>query len=232
MLNRDAIRSGAYLESFDSLPAELLWTQQRIEQSLAETLAQRPDDASDVWVFAYGSLMWNPLAAIEHREVAVLDGWHRSFCMRIVAARGSPQNPGRMLSLEPGGSTQGIALRLPPLLADEELRIIWIREMVTGAYRPAWARVRLADGTVTHAIAFVANPAHPHHEADSRPSCVAPLIARAAGSFGSNAEYVFRLQQALAEHALTDAYIDELTRRLSLLAQRHEPTRAHPDAER
>jgi cation transport protein ChaC len=213
MLNRHAIRSGAYLESFDSLPSELLWTQARIDASLAQTLRQRPH-ADDVWVFAYGSLMWNPISDFDSRRIATLHGWHRSFCIRMIAGRGTPEQPGRMLSLEAGGSTQGVALRLPGATLEEELRILWIREMVTGAYRPTWAALTLDDGTQLSAIAFVAEPGGLQYESDARASAIAPSMAVATGLFGTNAEYVFKLQSALADCGLNDPYIDELAAEL------------------
>ncbi|CAD6533349.1 Glutathione-specific gamma-glutamylcyclotransferase [Paraburkholderia hiiakae] len=214
MLNRDAIRSGAFLESFNFLPPGLLWTQARIDQSLAETLAKRPAEA-DVWVFAYGSLMWNPLSRFDARVSATLHGWHRSFCIRLVAGRATPQRPGRMLALEPGGHTEGVALRLAAATLDEELRILWTREMLTGAYTPAWTTLTLATGETRHALAFVANECPQQYEADSTPATIARQIAQAQGPLGTNAEYVFRLRQALADCALTDTYIEEVAQALA-----------------
>lgn len=214
MLNRDAICSGAYLESFDSLPKDILWTQARIDQSLKETMALRPTN-HDVWVFAYGSLMWNPISRYDERVIATLHGWHRSFSLRAVAGRGTPERPGRMLSLEPGGSTEGVVLRIPEATLDDEMRILWIREMVTGAYAPTWAPVTFRSGEEGYAVVFVADPLHAHYEADTRPASIAPLIAAASGMFGSNTEYVFKLQRALAECEMEDAYIDELAAELA-----------------
>ncbi|WCM24461.1 gamma-glutamylcyclotransferase [Paraburkholderia bryophila] len=216
MLNRNAISSGAYLESFDSLPKEMLWTQERIDASLAQTLQQRPDDG-EVWVFAYGSLMWNPISDFDCRRIATLHGWHRSFCIRLIAGRATPGQPGRMLALEPGGSTQGVALRLCGETLAEELRILWIREMVTGAYRPTWAPVTLEDGTQVQAIAFVAEPLDRQYEGDARASAISASMALATGPFGTNAEYVFKLQTALDDCGLNDTYIDELAAELTRL---------------
>jgi cation transport protein ChaC len=217
MLNRNAISSGAYLESFGSLPREMLWTQSQIDASLAHTMRQRPHDG-DVWVFAYGSLMWNPISDFDSRRIATLHGWHRSFCIRLIAGRGTPEQPGRMLSLEPGGCTQGVALRLCAATLDEELRILWIREMVTGAYRPTWAPVTLDDGTQVSAIAFVAEPDDLQYEGDARAAAIAPLMAVATGLFGTNAEYVFKLHSALTECGLNDPYIDELAAELARIS--------------
>ncbi|SAL52649.1 ChaC-like protein [Caballeronia peredens] len=216
MLNRSVISSGAYLESFDSLPPDILWTQSQIDHSLADTMTRRPEQ-TDLWVFAYGSLMWNPISEYDCRVTATLDNWHRSFCIRLLAGRGSPRNPGRMLSLEPGGSTDGVALRIPEANLTEELRILWIREMVTGAYTPTWAPVRFKSGGEAMALVFVANPLQAQFDADSRPKSIAPLIAAASGSLGKNSEYVFRLKRALIDCGMTDGYIDELARELTSL---------------
>ena len=217
MLNRDAICSGAFLRSFASLPENMLWTQAQIDESLEKTIACRPNaaDSPDVWVFAYGSLMWNPVCRFEERVIATVDGYHRSFCIRIIAGRASPKRPGRMLSLEPGGTTEGVVLRMPRDTLAEELRILWIREMVTGAYTPTWAPFTTRDGSTGHAIAFLANPAQVQYEADTRPVVIAPLMANTAGPIGTNAEYVFNLQRALADCNMKDGYIDALVHELS-----------------
>jgi glutathione-specific gamma-glutamylcyclotransferase len=117
MITRKSIQSGIYLQSFASCPGEVLWTQEKIDVSLSETLQSRPADG-EIWLFGYGSLIWNPLFEYDAREVATLHGWHRSFCLRAIAGRGSPDAPGRMLSLEPGGFTRGVALRLPEVGLD------------------------------------------------------------------------------------------------------------------
>ena len=155
MLTRQAIDSGEYLEHFVSLPN--LWTTDRIERSLAETMKSKPAQTDEVWIFAYGSLMWNPMLQFDQRQVATLHGWHRSFCLHMDVGRGSPELPGRMLALESGGHTQGFALKLCPSTMADELRRVWIREMVLGSYRPVWAPVTLDDGTETQAIAFTAD---------------------------------------------------------------------------
>ena len=216
MVTRQAIDSGEYLDHFESIPS--FWTVDRIERSLAETMRAKPAEVSDIRIFAYGSLMWNPMVHFEQRQIATLRGWHRSFCLHMNIGRASPQTPGRMLALEPGGHTRGVALKLSPSTVAEELRLVWIREMVLGSYAPIWAPVLLDDGTMTHAIAFAADASGEQYTRDSRISTIAPLVANAAGKFGSNAEYVFKLQTSLDENGLHDAYIAALAgevRRLS-----------------
>lgn len=225
LLTRELVGSDAYLTHFDGLPREILWSRERIEHSLTETMRARPP-SSDVWIFGYGSLIWNPLLHFDSRQCASLGGWHRSFCLRMIAGRGSAQAPGRMLALEPGGATSGVAFRLAELTIKEELRLVWAREMPTGVYRPIWSAITLANGKAAMAITFVADPTHPLHEKDTRVATVAPLIATASGSLGSNADYVFRLRSALTANGVTDAYVDRLADEVARLS----PTTSAPTA--
>jgi cation transport protein ChaC len=219
MLEKEFILSGAYVKAFSDLPVDMLLDQRALDASLAKTLESRPAD-DELWIFGYGSLIWNPLLEYDAREIATLNGWHRSFCLRTVTARGSAQMPGRMLSLEPGGVARGVALRLPAEKLDEELHVLWRREMVTGAYTPTWADVELANGERIFALTFVANPAHRHHEPDTRVAHIAPSMARASGLIGTNADYVFKLQAALLDYGIQDQHINELATALRhLLSQ-------------
>lgn len=213
MLDREKLGNGTFLSAFRDAPGIEWWTEERIEASMHDMLARRPL-GKPVWLFAYGSLIWNPLFYFVESCPASLEGWRRSFCIRLVIARGSVERPGRMMSLASGGLTDGLALCLDEQTLGQELRLIWLREMVGGAYRPDWAVITLADGRTVQAIIFTANPASALHEADDRVATVAPLIASARGPLGSNRDYVLQLDAALQEHDIEDAYIRELAGRL------------------
>ncbi|WP_429260082.1 gamma-glutamylcyclotransferase [Paraburkholderia sp. GAS334] len=201
--------SGRYLEHFASIPKHVRWTAAQIERSMRDTINARPG-AGDLWVFAYGSLIWNPVCRFETRRKATLDGWHRSFCLRTIAGRSSPRSPGRMLSLESVGKTEGIALRLPVYALEEELPLLWVREMPTGAYQPIWAPIAMEDGTCPTALIFVANQNHHLYEPNASVASVAAFIASAYGPLGTNAEYLFKLKESLAAWNIADSYIDDL----------------------
>lgn len=226
MLTKQTIDSGAYIENFRSMPG--LWSTEQIEQSLADTLSSQPDNEPGVWVFAYGSLMWNPMVTFDRRVVATLHDWHRSFCLEMVIGRGSADLPGRMLALEAGGQTNGVALRLSGKTMREDLKGLWIREMVLGSYRPTWARVTLDGGVQSHAIVFIANEMSVQYRTDSSVATIAPLIAAASGAIGSNAEYVVRLREALSHCNLADDYVEALA--AELLRYRAKEPCVHPDA--
>ena len=125
------------------------------EISKKKTLAQIPD-GSDIWLFGYGSLMWNPTIEYDKRVPARVYGYHRQFCLWTHMGRGTPERPGLMLALQSGGSCDGFAYKVNKSHADEELSIVWNREMVSGAYVPRIVTLHTADGPVP-GIAFVIN---------------------------------------------------------------------------
>ncbi|SPA25466.1 Cation transport protein ChaC [Cupriavidus taiwanensis] len=190
------------------MPTELEWTDTQLRQSLDATLEARPD--GPIWVFAYGSLIWNPLLEFAAQDIATLDGWHRSFCLRTIAARGTPKHPGRVLGLEPRGTTQGVAYRLPEEQFQSELRMLWAREMGSGVYRPTWGRLVLGSGEVASGIAFVVNTNQALYEADTSAPTVIARAAKAVGAFGSNTDYILKLADALHARGLSDPYVSEI----------------------
>src|SRR5690349_22308007 len=99
-------------------------TDEQLSASLTETLAKKPKGAG-WWVFAYGSLLWNPVFPVAEMRVAKLHGFHRRFCLWSLASRGTPECPGLVLGLERGGACRGVALRLPGRLAFDELLLLW-----------------------------------------------------------------------------------------------------------
>ncbi|NMG17599.1 gamma-glutamylcyclotransferase [Aromatoleum bremense] len=207
ILTRKNLIDGSFRGSLD-MPSHLSRSDADLDRSLDEILQARPDGA--IWVFAYGSLIWNPLLAFAEQCTATLDGWHRSFCVRSISGRGRLEWPGRVLALEPDGQVQGVALRLNDDQAAAELRLLWTREMGSGVYRPLWSQVTLGDGREVAAIVFVVNPEQPLYEPDATVATVARIVVEAAGVFGRNADYLHALDAALADRGLRDPYIDAI----------------------
>ncbi|WP_269494867.1 gamma-glutamylcyclotransferase [Castellaniella sp. S9] len=214
MLDRKSLGDGTFLNAFKDAPGIEWWPDERIETSMQGMLAKRVP-GEPVWIFAYGSLIWNPLFRFVESCPATLPGWRRSFCIRLLIGRACQRQPGRMMSLVAGGATDGLALRLDEKTLEQELRIVWRREMVGGAYRPDWAPVTLGDGRIVRAIIFSADPGSVLHEIDDDVETIAPFIASAKGPLGSNRDYVLQLDAALRRHRITDGYIRELAELLS-----------------
>jgi glutathione-specific gamma-glutamylcyclotransferase len=225
VLSRAILGNGEYRKLL-ALPDHLSLSDAEIEASLKATFDARPDGA--IWIFGYGSLMWNPTVEFECREVATLLGWHRSFCLRSISARGSASRPGRMVSLETGGLTQGVAFRLREDDVASELRLLWAREMPSGSYCPLWVPVQLASGPTVMAIAFVANPEHPSHDADASVETVARSVAVAVGVVGSNAEYVQAIEQTLAGLNIHDPYVSAIAQAVKALSADKSTPRDSP----
>ena len=184
-------------------------TDEQLSASLTATLATRPKGAG-WWVFGYGSLLWNPLFPVAEARAAKVHGLHRRFCLRSLASRGTPERPGLVLALEPGGACQGVAYRLPAPLALDELHLLWRREMVVGAYRPRWVRLQSGDRHLV-AVTFVVKRDHVQY-AKLAPTEEAAIIADACGVFGSSCDYLMRTRAALAAHGIVDRYLENLAR--------------------
>ena len=182
------------------------------EASLRGILSQH-EPGSDVWVFGYGSLVWNPLVHHEERRVARMHGFHRSFCLWSHVNRGSLQKPGLVLGLDVGGSCRGVAFRIAQRRAAEELRLLWRREMVLGVYSPRWATVETASDTIK-AIAFFANRDHANYAGKLPLETVIKTLVSARGQLGTPAEYLLETVRGLVEHGVRDAYLFELRKRL------------------
>ena len=126
-----------------------------------------------------------------------------------------------MLALKEGGTTTGLAFRLPDDRLHEELELLWKREMVTGCYLPSWRELTLNDGRQVTALVFVMDPRHPLYESDTCTRTIAPLIARASGPLGTNAQYLFSLAQELNRRGMEDAALTDLAEQVRELQVCH-----------
>jgi cation transport protein ChaC len=198
---RDHIRDGLFEEI--GLEAERLGlmrccTDEERAESRARMLAGVGAD-EDVWIFGYGSLMWNPAFHYAERRPGLIRGWHRSFCLWTPMGRGTPDNPGLVLGLDRGGSCRGIAYRIAARDRDTELQLLWQREMVADGYNSRWVTVRGEAGDV-RAITWVINPKGDRYAGKLPMETLARTLTTAAGRLGSNRDYLEN----------TVAHLDEL----------------------
>lgn len=185
-------------------------TDAELDASLAATLATH-DPGEDVELFAYGSLIWNPVVHCAAQTRAVVHGWHRKFCLHLTSGRGSPEQPGLMLALDRGGACVGVSLRIPAAIVREELALVWRREMFTGSYDARWLHGRVGDAPA-RLLTFVANRAHPRYIGNLDEARIVRRIASARGHLGSNREYLEQTVAALRARGLRDANMQRLLR--------------------
>jgi cation transport protein ChaC len=170
----------------------------------------------DLWVFGYGSLMWNPDFAHDHACSAMVRGYHRAFCIYSVRHRGTYEKPGLVLGLNRGGACRGIAYRVPANEVAGVIDVLWAREMPRAAYVPRSVRLALPDKTVD-ALAFVANKQHEHYAGDLAFDDTAKLIAGGCGQRGLNTEYLGNTLRHLDQLGVPDHRLRRLYRRVLAL---------------
>jgi cation transport protein ChaC len=177
-------------------------------ESLRKMLS-RCGPADDVWLFGYGSLMWNPAIEYAERACAFLRGYHRRFALWTPLGRGTPDRPGLTLALERGGSCHGIAFRIEAAKVQMELGIVWSREMLSGAYHPRWVKLETAKGPI-EAITFVINPTHERYAGRLPADRVAETLASAEGRLGTCREYLENTVAHLSEVGIEDSHMAQL----------------------
>jgi cation transport protein ChaC len=172
----------------------------------------------ELWVFGYGSLIWQPGFDFAERRRATLHGYRRAFCMTSIVYRGTPEAPGLVLALDrdPQGSCAGVAYRIASPAEETTLAYLRERELVSYAYEEARLPVTLAGGETVEALAYVSNPAHAQYCALSL-EAQADVIARAAGPKGPNADYLMRTVAGLEALGLHDP---ELVRLAAMVRSR------------
>jgi cation transport protein ChaC len=215
MITREALLDGSFMAAVRAtveragVPA-CLRSDVEIEAALTDALLARPD-TPDLWVFCYGSLMWNPAFRYAERRSAILRQWHRRFCIWTPLGRGSPERPGLTLGLEPGGSTEGIAYRLPAGEAQTELMLVFLREMLSDIYDARWVGIDTTDGPV-HAISFVVNPHQDRYAGVLTDEHIADVISSAQGALGTCADYLWQTMAHLEELGLRDTGLEQISR--------------------
>ena len=212
-LTREAILDGSIRDYIFRDPElrRLVLSDEERDASLRATLGAAP--ARDVWVFGYGSLIWNPAFHFVEKHTARINGYHRRFCLWTQLGRGSPENPGLMLGLERGGACRGVMYRIAPDAVETELDILWRREMFTGAYRPTWVTARSGD-TVVPAVTFVINHDNARYAGRLSEETIVRHVATATGPMGPCRDYLFETVEHLAALGIRDVRLEAMARKV------------------
>lgn len=154
-------------------------------------IAEQP---GDIWVFAYGSLMWNPQFDHLGMAPALLRGYHRAFCVYSHVWRGTRARPGLVLGLDSGGSCKGQVFLVAAAGASDVIGYLDRRERVTEVYlrRSVPIKVTPAEGDPIRvmAYAYVVDRGHHQYAGKLPPDQAAALILQGRGKSGANHEYL------------------------------------------
>ena len=158
----------------------------------------------DLWVFAYGSLMWDPAFHFLEVRRAHLTGYSRRFILKdIFGARGTRERPGLMAALDAGDACSGLAFRIAADIVERETEILWSREKIGPAYQPRLVTVETDHGAI-RALAFIAN----HEAASVCPELTVDeqshYIATGVGFRGSSREYLVNIIEHFALLGIED----------------------------
>lgn len=169
-----------------------------------------------LWVFGYGSLLWDPGFEVAETRIATLHGYARSFCMRSIHHRGSVQDPGLVLALDEqtGAHCQGLALAAAPGTEDATLAYLRERELISSAYLEKRLEIECAQGTRFQALAYVIDPDHVQYCGGLPLEEQAQIIATAHGGRGPNRDYLFNTAAHLTQIGLSDPDLDWLCDRV------------------
>lgn len=189
-----------------------LWTDAQLAASREAALADW-DGRSDLWLFGYGSLIWNPGLPTLEAVRARVHGYHRGLYLWSRVNRGTPEQPGLVLALDRGGSCSGMAFRLAGADAAEHLEVLWRREMAMGSYRPAWLPCTFADGRRVEALAFVMRREASSYTGKLPDPVVRTVLGCASGRYGTTLDYVSRTVEALRESGMPDRALEALLKR-------------------
>jgi len=166
---------------------------------------------SDLWVFAYASLIWRPDFAVAEQRAARVHGWHRALKMWSRVNRGTPDCPGLVFALLSGGSCQGSVLRVDRAAGAGVLRQLWEREMVSGVYDPKWLDCRTSTGPV-RALAFTLSRQSPNFTGELPARRYNEIFSDSCGRYGTTLEYAQQTLHTLQQHGIKDHALRQLLR--------------------
>ena len=199
------------------------WRLPDAERSRRAVLAGQ--DGEDLWVFGYGSLMWNPGIHFQEVRRASLDGFARRFALATTIGRGTTNCPGLVLTLLPcAGVCHGLAFRIHHTLVEAESRLLWRREMIRGGYCPALLPLDTPQGRIEALVLT----AHPQYRGELSLEDTAAIIASACGSIGSNRAYLDQLDEQLDLLGIEDDHV----RALSAMVRREAAKALHETGNR
>jgi cation transport protein ChaC len=166
---------------------------------------------ADLWVFGYGSLMWRPDFPYLEARPAILEGYHRSFCVYSRYWRGTPERPGLVLGLTPGGVCRGLVFRVSAAEREAVVAYLNDRELGTYAYVPKHLPIAI-DGRPVEAYTFVADQDHRHYAGDLALSEAAHIIMEAEGVAGLNRDYLINTVRELEANGFVEPALHALLR--------------------
>jgi glutathione-specific gamma-glutamylcyclotransferase len=170
----------------------------------------------DLWVFAYGSLMWHPGFSAVEQVPARLVGAHRALCVWSHVHRGTPERPGLVLGLDFGGTCRGLAFRVARAEREATLAYLRAREQVTSVYRECVRSITLLGQPErrVQAVCYMVDRGHPQYAGRLDPVAMLHHVRQGHGRSGANRDYLLSTVEALEMLGCRDRELHRLAERL------------------
>jgi len=178
---------------------------------MLEAVTREWGGQDDLWIFAYASLIWRPEFEFSEERFATIYGYHRALKMWSHVNRGTPECPGLVFGLLPGGSCKGVAFRLPRAHAMAILPHLWAREMPNGVYDPKWLRCQTTLGDF-RALAFTLSKRSPSHTGVLSEDTYRQIFSSSRGRYGSTRDYAQMTYDKLRTLGIHDRALGKLLR--------------------
>ena len=174
-------------------------------------------DNKDLWVFAYGSLMWRPGFSYRERVPARLIGLHRALCVFSFVHRGTPERPGLVLGLDRGGMCRGIAYRVAAAARAETLHYLRAREQVTTVYVETMRQIELEERARRRvgAVCYIVDRSHVQYAGRLTLAESLHHVRQGHGQSGANRDYVLETVRALEALGYRESDLHLLAERLA-----------------
>lgn len=176
----------------------------------------RFDGHAEIWLFGYGSLIWKADFDFIERRPAHIHGWSRRFWQGSHDHRGTPEAPGRVLTLvrDAGAVCVGMAYLITPAVFDH----LDLREK--NGYLRHTESLHFRDGTRAEGLVYIATETNAAWLGAAPEADIARHIAQARGPSGRNRDYLLHLAAALRELGAEDAHVFAIERHLVALPDR------------
>ncbi|XP_028775004.1 gamma-glutamylcyclotransferase 2-3 isoform X1 [Neltuma alba] len=180
-----------------------------------------------MWVFGYGSLIWKAGFPFDESVVCFIRGYRRVFHQGSTDHRGTPEYPGRTVTIEPaeGEVCWGVAYKISKK-EDQEIaftrlhyacqaRYLEVREKQYDkkAYLDVFTELTATVPAISGVMVYIASPDKSVNKNYLGPASVEEIarqITRAEGPSGPNRDYLFQLEKALLQIGCQDKHVMDL----------------------
>jgi len=214
-LNRESLLNGDVARLFTDSRSDLKLMPDNERMDLVETTINNAPSTGSFWVFAYGSLIWNPAIEFAEQRRCIVDGYQRKFCFWTTMSRGTEDHPGLMMGLITGNRCRGLAYRISKNKLRTELDILFRREMSSYIYMPTWVTANCSENQDTfNALTFVVDTDSERYVDKLKEEKLVSTIATAKGPLGTNCDYLFQLSERLADMGYEDTQLESLEQKV------------------